>query len=598
MYRIFADSTLIYDSTIDDYKIGRGEVVQEVGKSGSFVFSIYPDHPFYNSFIRLKTVVTVYKSERIVFRGRVINDVTDYWNKKTLTCEGELGFLRDSVMRPFEFTGAPADLFEKFISEHNDQVDEFKRFKLGTVTVEDENDYINRKTIDYPTTQDVMASALLDSGLGGYLYITHGDDGTDPTPTIHYVADFPKTAMQAIEFGVNLQNYTKTVNAAEVVTAVIPLGVQTASTGQRMTIAEENGGADYVYDAKAVALFGWIFKTVVWDDVTLASTLKARAETYLAGLSSPPVTIELTAVDLHLLDRSIESYNAGEYVRATSVPHGFDELMLCNRQTLNLLQPASDTVTLGYQTRTFTGVSNQMAASVTEQKKTLTDIKRDAESVKIIVENLDEDITSKIDTALDGIELSVTNGSTSSTIALKSGGTVISSQDIIFDGFVTFAGLDDGTTTVDGGCIKTDSLYADALHLGGALTVYQSERSDAVGGYLGYDGGFNGSHGIGIRSSDDRSQVVCTGSAARLSHGGAGGLSQVVCSPDSVQLDGYQRIQFGTFNVTRVTIDSAGLYPVSASASCGTADCPWSDVYAAGTSFSALVARVAALETA
>ena len=116
MYKIYADDTLIYDSTLEDYKIGKGQITLETNKSGSFVFSIYPDHFYYDNFIRLKTVITVYKSGKIVFRGRILNDVTDYWNNKTITCEGELGFLQDSIIRPFSFTGTPESLFKKFIS--------------------------------------------------------------------------------------------------------------------------------------------------------------------------------------------------------------------------------------------------------------------------------------------------------------------------------------------------------------------------------------------------------------------------------------------------------------------------------------------------
>ena len=104
MYKIFADGTLIYDSTLEDYKIGKGLITLETNKSGSFTFSIYPDHFYYESFVRLKTVITVYKSNRIVFRGRILNDVTDYWNNKVITCEGELGFLQDSIIRRFSFT--------------------------------------------------------------------------------------------------------------------------------------------------------------------------------------------------------------------------------------------------------------------------------------------------------------------------------------------------------------------------------------------------------------------------------------------------------------------------------------------------------------
>ena len=278
MYQVYADNELIFDSTLEDYKIGHGEITKEVDKSGSFVFSLYPDHPYYDKFVKLKTVVTVKKSGKIVFRGRVLNDTTDYWNKGEFTCEGELGFLQDSIVRPFEFQGTPEQLFRKFIEEHNAQVDEFKRFKIGTVTVVDTNDYINRSTSDYPTTLGILESALIGTSLGGHLYITHGAYGMDPTPTIHYVADFPKTSAQGIEFGVNLRDFLKTDSAEELATAVIPLGVQNDSGGGRVTIASANNGVDYLYNAEAVAARGWVFKTVVWDDVNLPVNLKKKGQ--------------------------------------------------------------------------------------------------------------------------------------------------------------------------------------------------------------------------------------------------------------------------------------------------------------------------------
>ena len=135
MYKIYADDTLIYDSTIEDYKIGKGLVTLEVNKSGSFVFSVYPEHFYYNDFVKLRTVITVYRSDKIKFRGRILSDTVDYWNMKTLTCEGELGFLQDSVIRPFVFKGTLSAFFQQIINEHNSQVDEFKRFTLGKITL-------------------------------------------------------------------------------------------------------------------------------------------------------------------------------------------------------------------------------------------------------------------------------------------------------------------------------------------------------------------------------------------------------------------------------------------------------------------------------
>ena len=362
MYKIYADNTLIYDSTIEDYKIGKGLISLEIDKSGSFVFSVYPDHFYYDNFVKMKTVSTVYRSNKIVFRGRILNDVTDYWNNKVITCEGELGFLQDSIIRPFSFSGSPRGLFEKFIDEHNAQVDEFKKFKVGKVTVADANDYIARSNSEYESTLGNLNSRLFEDSTGGHFYITHGDNGTDPTPTINYLADFTKVSSQKIEFGSNLKNYTKTVKAEEIATAIIPLGADMGENG-KLTIAEINDGIDYVYSEEAVALYGWIFKIVPWDDVTDANNLKKKAETYLQNIVTQNITVELNAIDLHLIDRTIESINIYDNVRIISEPHNFDATLLCNKQTLDLLKPDNDTLVLGYAVSTMSEKNNELSSS-------------------------------------------------------------------------------------------------------------------------------------------------------------------------------------------------------------------------------------------
>lgn len=370
MYKIYADDTLIYDSTLEDYKIGKGQITLEINKSGSFGFSVYPDHFYFDKFIRMKTVITVFKSDKIVFRGRILNDVTDYWNNKSITCEGELGFFQDSIIRPFDFSGTPDELFTKFITEHNSQVDEFKRFKIGKITVIDSNGYIARSNTGYESTLNNLNSRLLDSGLSGNFYITHGDDGTDTIPTLNYLADFDVVSPQPIEFGSNLKDYTKTTKAEDVATVIIPLGAEVgeSGSGEKLTIKDVNNGVDYVCDDTAIELYGRIAKVVEWDDVTEAINLKRKAEEYIKESIKQSVTIQLTAIDLHLLDRAIESFKIGNYIPVFSKPHNFDEVMLCNKQTLDLLKPDNDTVTLGHTFMTFTGKSSRVFSEVPKVK--------------------------------------------------------------------------------------------------------------------------------------------------------------------------------------------------------------------------------------
>ena len=390
MYQIYADDTLIYDSTIEDYKIVKGSITLETNKSGSFSFAIYPDHFYYDNFVRLKTVITVYKSGKIVFRGRILNDVTDYYNNKVLTCEGELGFLQDSIIRPFAFNGTPREFFERFILEHNSQVDDFKKFKIGDVTVVDPNNYISRSNSNYESALSNLNSRLIGDSLGGYFYITHGEDGTDIIPTINYLADFTNVSSQKIEFGSNLKNYTKTVNAEAIATAIIPLGAEVDdgdddTENPKLTITSVNGGKDYVYSEEGVALYGWITKVVEWGDVTNASNLKRKAEEYLKDSINQNVTIELNAIDLHLLDKSIESFKVGDYIHVVSEPHNFDSILLCNKQTIDLLKPENDSVVLGYTYAVFSESHNtSYEATISKLNDNSSELKNKVSKIEVI----------------------------------------------------------------------------------------------------------------------------------------------------------------------------------------------------------------------
>ncbi len=368
MYQIYADDELIYDSGTREYKIGKGVGSLEVNKSGSFTFSVYSGHFFYDRFVKLKTVIVVKKSGRILFRGRVFDEQVGYWKEKILTCEGEMGFFQDSIIRPYDFSGIPADLFKKFVDEHNAQVDAFKQFRLGKCTVTDANDYIARSNSAYETALSNMNSRLIEDSTGGYLHITHGDDGTDPVPTLNYLADFERVSTQTIEFGKNLRDFVKKSSGQEMATAIIPLGAKTGDD-IRLTIASVNGGVDYVYDEAAVQARGWVFKTVEWDDVTLPENLKSKALAYLADCVKKPVTLELNAIDLNLLDRSIDRFRLGDYVRVVSPPHDFAETMLCTRMTFDILKPENDTVILGGSYSSFTGMSARATSDVTTLKK-------------------------------------------------------------------------------------------------------------------------------------------------------------------------------------------------------------------------------------
>lgn len=81
-------------------------------------------------------------------------------------------------------------------------------------------------------------------------------------------------------------------------------------------------------------------------------------------------------------------------------------------------------------------------------------------------------VQSLISSEVNGLSLSVTNGTDSSTIKLKSGSIEISSQTVKFTGDIIFAtNLTDGTTTISGNNIKTGTISASRLDLSGVASI-------------------------------------------------------------------------------------------------------------------------------
>lgn len=118
-----------------------------------------------------------------------------------------------------------------------------------------------------------------------------------------------------------------------------------------------------------------------------------------------------------------------------------------------------------------------------ELARTRSLISKSSSEILLQVEGIAKDLEgqiSSISVKLDSITLSVSNGSTSSTISLKAGDVTISSETIQMDGLVTFTGLSSGTTTINGACIKTGQIDADRLNLTGAITF--SDLSSSVRG--------------------------------------------------------------------------------------------------------------------
>lgn len=362
-YQIKYSNDILYDLRDKELFVESPNLNLEINKVGTLTFSIYPDHPYFDKLEKLKPKVVAKRGNKDIFRGRIVNDEQGIYNEKNIECESSLSYLNDSIYRPSSFSGTPEELFTLIFNNHNSQVTNEQKLKIGTVTVTDPNNYISRSWEDYLSSWDLLKTRLLDT-LGGYLVERYEDDGT----YIDWLEDFKNgdnllVSTQTIEFGENLIDILAKNDAATTYSVVIPLGYEIEAedgTKSRLTINSVNDNKDYLVNETALALYGWRVAPVedtTWDDVTLASNLKTKGQNYLNNQAVMIAsTLDITALDLAAVDKDIEFFFVYKYVRIKSTPHNFNKVYLLKSIKIPFDHPESTQITLGETSSTLTGI--------------------------------------------------------------------------------------------------------------------------------------------------------------------------------------------------------------------------------------------------
>ena len=426
MYTIYSDGKLVYAPHLSDAGCGvfTPQLTVELNKAGSLAFVMPPDNVMYDSINKLSSIVTVKQDDNELFRGRVLNDEKDFYNQKKNYCEGELAFLIDSIQRPYTYTGTVANLFKKFISNHNSRVEDAKKFTVGTISVTNSDIEITVEGEDYCTTMDAITDKLLEV-YGGYL-VTRGSGNTR---YIDWVETSGDNSSQSIEFGYNLLDVTEYISGEDLFTVLVPIGKrQTNDNGDftgYVNISSVNNGKDYIENATAVSLFGRIETSESWSEVEDPSELKTLGEAYLSKCIELAVTLTVKAIDLNLLDVNYERIRLGDWVRVVSPPHNLDKWFQCTKIVYDLIDPEKTEYVFGVEYTSFTdkqvsgekainsSVSsmNAVAAKAASTSQTVSSINQslsteyvkmaDFETYKGEVSTTIEDLTSRI-IALEG----------------------------------------------------------------------------------------------------------------------------------------------------------------------------------------------------
>ncbi|MBO5348997.1 MAG: phage tail protein [Clostridia bacterium] len=411
MYQITCDNQIIYDIRSKDRIVTSPKLVLATGKNGTLSFRIPKTNPMFDYINLKKSIFRVYQvdikdKKKIytqLFRGMATTRDEDFYSRGQISCEGELAFFNDSIIRPYKYNGDVIDLFKKYVNEHNSKVDEQKKFYVRNCTVTDSNNYITRANENYPSTKEEMDNKLI-GYLGGH-FETEEVEEVDRYGNIikkvyiDYLAEYTKYNTQPIIFGKNILDFTKVISAEDIKTVIIPLGKK--EEDKYTTIESVNNGLDYIEDPAAINVFGRIEGIVKHDDVTVPSNLLKKGKKDLEDSINLSTTINITAADLHELNVDIEALRIGRLTRVVSKPHKWDKYMLLTKLELILDNVKSSRVTLGKTYKTFTEkqLENQkQIASFTQSTQKITSLDKDMTQVKTDVSIINTVITEDIPT--------------------------------------------------------------------------------------------------------------------------------------------------------------------------------------------------------
>lgn len=390
MYSVSVDGNPLYVPQMsEEYYLQSPILTQKVNLPDELKFTIDPTHPMYGNIIRLRSRVKVYRDGVLISILRPLDNQMNLRTQESWVCEGVIAWLKDAIIRPFEFNGTPADLFAKFINEYNAQVNSYQQIALGSVTVTDPNDTIVRSSDSYLSAYDCVQSRCVGSTLGGYLYVTYPNGN----PTLNWLASAPDTSTQIIEFGENLTAFTRAVYGGNTYTACIPLGAKDED-GKRLTIASVNDGKDYLINNALAGSYGAIYaptSETTWDDVTIAANLKQKATEWLTNVgSSVKEKINLGAIDLHNADAEVESFQFLDNILVKSSPHGLSASYVLTELKIPLNIPSATQITLGGERISLISELSQAQATAAERIETIvSDYTTSAEAAAIATQQIE-----------------------------------------------------------------------------------------------------------------------------------------------------------------------------------------------------------------
>lgn len=373
-YKLYVDGELFFanDWNEKEYRLVSPKIKLELNKAGSVEFTILPTHPFYNAFSQMKSIVTAYRDDRLIFDGRVLSDDTDNYKQRRVYCEGALAYLVDSVLPPCKGTRTAEEHYRLIINAHNEQVEPEKRFSPGIVSIDQKNESQIFGEDSYRENFSSIETDLLDA-YSGYLRVRYNDN----TRYLDYVKSYDSVNSQKIMFGSNLLDLTNKRSGEDLFTVLLPIGKDKLTIEGAGSSANYTHNGRYLENPEAIAQYGRIVKLIDFGNVEDPNTLLNKAEKYMSdNYKGIPPELTIKAFDLHTFYPTIKPFNLGDDIVIESEPHGINRTLMCTAVELDLTSPDKDQYTLTdpnqitiQKDRTLTGSTSSTSSTASKAKR-------------------------------------------------------------------------------------------------------------------------------------------------------------------------------------------------------------------------------------
>lgn len=338
-------------------KLTSGKITKGINTIDSFQFSMLPSSAGFKEIHDYTTLVKVYNTNRnrYEFYGRVLYSEDTMSEsgaiKKEAICESYLGFLCDSQQNYVEERNwTVGGLLQHVVNTHNSQVESYKQFTIGEVTVTDPNDNLYCG-IQRENTWETLKKKLVDVLGGEFRFRVVGD-----VIYLDYLVEIGEKSSTEITLSRNMKSISREKDPSEIVTRLIPLGYKLKATDSegkeveteyRLDITSVNNGKKYIDDETAISIYGIRVATVEFDDVTVASTLLKKGEAWLIENNKIAVSYTITALDLSLNGLDADDFEVCNYHVVKNPLLGIDDTIRIIKKNIDICDEVKSTLEFG-----------------------------------------------------------------------------------------------------------------------------------------------------------------------------------------------------------------------------------------------------------